>query len=148
MKHNSTKTINLAYYPQLVVLCVLMLIITACGSPPEGVSCSMDSHQNGDDVIRYETLTGSVDSMQSKWYLFAYTRAQEPNAPYWRSDKGAVIIGSDWTVDVIYGNETTSAGTKFETILIVTTDRNPPSQVEQVSDIQNSVSCAKVTLQR
>lgn len=133
---------------KLIILIILAVTFSACTPAPKDVTCTINSHKKGDAVQQNETLAGSVQGIEKGWYLFAYTRAKLPAQPYWRSDKSAVIVGEDWTIDVVYGDEQTPSATEFETVILVTSNKSPASQVEQISDIENGVSCAQISLHR
>ena len=83
--------------------------------------------------------------MQSEWNMYSYARAKLPGEPWWLSDKKAVVIGGDWNVDVVIGNDDTTSGTEFQVAIIVSSKR--PSA--QTDDLPNSVlTCAQVNLTR
>ena len=112
---------------------------------PDGVSCQITSHTNGDTVGRYITVEGTTSGMKPEWSMYSYARAKLPGEPWWLSDKKAIVIGNDWTVDVVIGNAETPPGTEFQVAIVVTSKR-PPAQTD---DLPNSVSaCANVNLAR
>lgn len=133
----------------LVAIFLLALLLSACSNTkPQGVTCTITSFKNGDAVLENQTLAGSIDGMQSEWYIFAYTRAKLPGQPYWRSDKSAVVVEKNWTVDVVYGDSKTTPNTEFESVVILTADRNPALNIEQISDIKDNVACAQISVHR
>lgn len=144
----SNNTSLVSCFMLVFTLCFIFFIAACDSPPPQGVSCTIDSLQEGATVQIRETLSGSVKGMESKWYMFAYTRAKLPGEPYWRSERSSVIIGNKWTVDVIYGNDKTSAGTEFETVMVITSKSKMPSQVMQIADLKSSISCSQISVKR
>lgn len=133
---------------KIVWIVLFVFLLSACSTTPKEVTCTIASPQNGDAMQENETMTGTVNGLQEGWYVFAYTRAKLPSEPYWRSDKSAVVVGSNWTIDVVYGDTATPPDTEFETVIIVTSDQKPAPQIEQIYDLGASITCGQISVHR
>jgi len=133
----------------VVVICLLVaaMVSASCSAPrPEGVSCEITSHADGDQVGQYIATSGTTSGMKPEWSMYSYTRAKRPAEPWWLSEKKATVVGDEWSVDVVIGNDTTSSGTEFEVVIVVA-DGKPTGPT--TNDIPDSVlTCDAVNLIR
>lgn len=131
----------------LSIFCLIIVVIyiSACTlSRPKGVTCEITSHTDDSEVERYITIKGTVDGLGSRQSLWSYARVKQTGEPWWLSDKKATVIGIEWGVDVVIGNEETTSGFEFE-VVIVAANRKP--QDPMTDDLPNSVTvCESVSL--
>lgn len=129
----------------IVWLTVAVLVSASCASPPPDVGCQITSHTDGEPVGRHITVEGTSSGMEPEWSMYSYARAKLPGEPWWLSDKKATVIGDNWSVDVVIGNDQTPHGTEFQ-VAIVVANKDLPATTD---DLPASVlPCAQVNLVR
>jgi len=131
------------------VLMGATVISSGCNRAPaatvEPLECEVTSHSDGDTVVEFISVEGTVTGLPQGWSMYSYARAKLMDQPWWLSAHKATVVAGEWSIGVNIGNPDTVSGTGFEVVIIAAED-DPHEFVDELPD--SVEGCAKLDLIR